>query len=49
MIRLKSLLIDDDEANIKSWKDNGGIEIKTYKTTDVQATINQLKKYFDLD
>ncbi len=48
MIRLKYLLIDDDEANIKSWKDNGGIGIK-HKSTDVQATINQLKKYFDLD
>ena len=43
-----SILIDDDEANIKSWKDNGGIGIK-HKSTDVQATINQLKKYFDLD
>lgn len=43
-----SILIDDEESNIKSWKDNGGIGIK-HKSTDVQATINQLKKYFNLD
>lgn len=43
-----SILIDDEDANIQSWKNNGGIGIK-HKSTDVQATINQLKKYFNLD
>jgi hypothetical protein len=43
-----SILIDDDDANITSWKSKGGIGI-LHKSTDVQATIKQLKKYFDLD
>lgn len=43
-----SILIDDEDANIQSWKNNGGIGIKHNKDS-VQTTINQLKKYFDLD
>lgn len=43
-----SILIDDEDANIQSWKNNGGIGIKHNKDS-VQTTINQLKKYFNLD
>ena len=43
-----SILIDDEDANIQAWKNYGGIGIKHNKDF-VQTTINQLKKYFDLD
>ena len=43
-----SILIDDEDVNIQSWKNNGGIGIKHNKDS-VQTTINQLKKYFNLD
>ena len=43
-----SILIDDGISNINDWNNAGGIGI-LHKSTDVQATINQLKKYFDLD
>lgn len=44
----KSILIDDDSKNTTPWKEKGGIAIE-HDADDVQATINQLKKYFDLD
>lgn len=43
-----SILIDDEQKNIDAWKDKSGIGIK-HDSTNVQATIDELKKYFDLD
>ena len=43
-----SILIDDEQKNIDAWKGKSGIGIK-HESTNVQATIDELKKYFDLD
>lgn len=45
-----SILIDDEQKNIDAWESPGanGIGIK-HDSTNVQATIDELKKYFDLD
>lgn len=43
-----SILIDDEQKNIDAWKGKSGIGIK-HDSTNVQATIDGLKKYFDLD
>ena len=43
-----SILIDDEQKNINAWKDKSGIGIK-HESTNVQATIDELKKYFNLD
>jgi hypothetical protein len=43
-----SILIDDEQKNIDAWKGKNGIGIK-HDSTDVQATIDELKKYFNLD
>jgi hypothetical protein len=43
-----SILIDDEQKNIDAWKDKSGIGIK-HDSTNVQATIDELKKYFNLD
>ena len=44
----KSILIDDDIKNTTPWETKGGIAI-LHDANDVQATINQLKKYYNLD
>ena len=44
----QSILIDDQPENINPWIKAGGIGI-LHNSNNVQATINQLKKYFDLD
>jgi len=44
----KSILIDDSLDNINAWEMKKGIGIK-HNPNNVQDTINQLKKYFDLD
>ena len=43
-----SILIDDEQKNINAWKRADGIGIK-HDSTNVQATIDELKIYFDLD
>lgn len=43
-----SILIDDEQKNIDAWEGKSGIGIK-HESTNVQATIDELKKYFDLD
>ena len=43
-----SILIDDEQMNINAWEDKDGIGIK-HDSTNVQATIDELKKYFNLD
>lgn len=43
-----SILIDDEQKNIDAWKGKRGIGIK-HDSTNVQATIDELKKYFNLD
>jgi hypothetical protein len=43
-----SILIDDKQKNIDAWEGKSGIGIK-HDSTNVQATIDELKKYFNLD
>lgn len=45
-----AILIDDDIKNINAWESKGadGIGI-LHDSNNVQSTIDQLKKYFDLD
>lgn len=43
-----SILIDDEQKNIDAWEGKSGIGIK-HDSTNVQATIDELKIYFDLD
>ena len=40
-----SILIDDSQTNINSWKTNGGIGMK-YDPNNTKETIESLKKYF---
>jgi hypothetical protein len=44
----KSILIDDEQTNIDAWERKSGIGIK-HDSTNVQDTIDELKKYFNLD